>query len=140
MGQLLIILMLATVAVGVAWLLRRRQAPEPQRGPSWAVPTLLRRHDFDRPNAPWLVVVFSSQTCLACQSAWEKASLLESEAVAVQKVDSIEQKDLHQRYGIDAVPLIVVVDDTGAVRREFVGPPSVTDLWSALAELREGET
>ena len=36
-----------------------------------------------------------------------------------------------------AVPLLLLVDPIGSVRRSFVGEPSATYLWSALAELRE---
>ena len=101
------------------------------------MPAQLDRGDFVRPDAPWLVVVFSSSTCLACQGTWEKAQLLESDEVATQEVEAVADALLHQRYGIDAVPLVVVVDAGGVVRRSFVGPPTATDLWAALAELRE---
>jgi protein-disulfide isomerase len=97
---------------------------------------MLDRADFDRPDAPWLVVVFSSATCLSCQDAWEKARLLESDEVAVQDVEVADHKELHQRYGIDAVPMTVVADDEGVTRASFVGVPTAADLWAALAELR----
>jgi hypothetical protein len=134
---ILILVVLGAIAGGVAWYLQRRSAPAPERGPSWHVPTLVDRAHFDRPDAEWLVAVFSSSTCLACASTWEKAQLLESDVVAVQEVEAIERKDLHDRYGIDAVPLVLIADAAGTVRRNFVGPPTATDLWAALAELRE---
>lgn len=137
MLQVVIVVVLGAVAGGVAWYLRRRDAPEPERGPTWTVPTLVNRADFERPEAPWLVALFSSATCLACQGTWEKVQALEAEPVAVQRIDSIERKDLHDRYGIDAVPMVVVVDAAGLVQRDFVGPVTATDLWAALAELRE---
>jgi len=137
MTQVAIVAALGLVAAGVAWVLRKRDRPEPERGASWTVPTLVDRRDFERPDAPWLVAVFSSATCLACRDTWDKARLLESDVVAVQEVEAIERKDLHDRYGIDAVPLVLVADAAGIVRRDFVGPPTATDLWAALAELRE---
>ena len=137
MIQLAVLVVLVAVAVAMALVLARRGGAEPARAQSWAVPTLVRREDFERPEAPWLVLLFSSSTCLACQGTWEKVTALESEAVAVQRVDAIEGKDLHDRYGIDAVPMTLVVDAAGGVRRDFVGPPTATDLWAALAELRE---
>jgi hypothetical protein len=140
MAQLLILVAVAAVAVAVALVLRRRQSAEPARGPSWTVPTLLDRADFERPDAPWLVAVFSSATCLACADTWDKAALLESDAVAVQELEATARRDLHDRYGIDAVPLVLVADAAGVVRRHFVGPPTATDLWAALAELREPGT
>jgi hypothetical protein len=101
------------------------------------VPTQLDRHDFERPTAPWLVTVFSSATCLSCQGTWAKAELLASDEVAVQEVEAVERRDLHDRYQVDAVPMVLVADAEGRVVRSFVGPPTATDLWAALAELRE---
>jgi hypothetical protein len=83
------------------------------------------------------VAVFSSATCLSCQDAWEKARLLDSDEVAVQEIEASERKDLHERYRIDAVPMIVVVDDEGVTRASFIGVPTAADLWAALAELRQ---
>jgi hypothetical protein len=135
--QLSLIVALVVAALAVAWVLQRRTRPEPAPGPSWNVPALVTREAFVRPDAPWLVVLFSSSTCLACQGTWEKISPLESDDVAIERVDSIEQKDVHDRYGIDAVPMTLIVDLAGTVRRDFVGPVTATDLWAAVAELRE---
>ncbi|MDQ3462807.1 MAG: hypothetical protein M3471_07245 [Actinomycetota bacterium] len=137
MSQIVILAVVAAVAVGVAVWLRRQGPDAPEQGPSWAVPTHLDRTDFDRADAPWLVAVFSSATCLSCQGTWAKAELLASDAVAVQEVEAIERKDLHDRYRVDAVPMVLVADAAGTVKRSFVGPPTATDLWAALAELRQ---
>jgi hypothetical protein len=137
MIQLAVALIVGAAAVAIAWYLQRRSAPAPERGSSWTVPELVSRADFERPDAPWLVVLFSSATCLACRGTAAKAELLASDEVAYQEVDHVERRDLHDRYGIDAVPMLLVVDAIGSVRRSFVGEPSATDLWAALAELRE---
>ncbi|CAN5599664.1 hypothetical protein BH10ACT1_BH10ACT1_41230 [soil metagenome] len=137
MAQVLIIVVVALLATGVALFLRRRDGDAPEQGPSWAAPVQLDRADFDRPEAPWLVTVFSSATCLSCQGTWAKAQLLASDAVAVQEVEAVERKDLHDRYHVEAVPMVLVADAEGVVQRSFVGPPTATDLWAALAELRE---
>lgn len=134
---LVTLLVLGTVAAVVATLLRRRAVDAPEQGPSWEVPVQLDRADFVEPERPWLVTVFASSTCLACRGTWAKAELLASEAVAVQEVDSIRDQDLHDRYRVDAVPMVLVADAEGRVRRSFVGEPTATDLWAALAELRE---
>jgi hypothetical protein len=138
--QLVVVVVLGAVAVAVAAYLRRRDRSVPEQGPSYAVPSQLDRGDFVRPEAPWLVAVFSSSTCLACRGTWEKALLLESDEVATQDVEAVADQELHQRYGVDAVPLVVVADAAGVVRRSFVGEPTATDLWAALAELREPGT
>ena len=140
MAQLIIVAALVAVAVAVATVLARRGADAPEQGASWVVPTQLDRDDFVRPEAPWLVTVFSSSTCLACAGTWEKAEILDSPDVAVQRLDSIEDKPLHTRYKVDAVPMVLVADSTGMVCRSFVGEPTATDLWAALAELRDPGT
>ncbi len=137
MVPLLVLLVVGLVAGAVAWYLQRTQRTEPERGPSWHVPTLVDRADFDRPEAPWLVAVFSSATCLACADVREKAAALASDQVVVVDLEAVEQRELHQRYGIDAVPLVLVADAGGIVRRHFVGPVTATDLWAAVAEVRQ---
>lgn len=131
------VLVLALVAVVVAWVVRRRGVDDPEQGTSWTVPAQLDRRDFPRPEAPWLVAVFSSATCLACAETWEKAQILESGEVAVTEVEAAAHRDLHHRYRIEAVPLVVVADVEGLVQRSFIGPPTATDLWAAIAELRQ---
>ena len=140
MERLLVAVALAFVAVAVAAIVSRRGSrPAPTRT-GHTVPDHLDRDDFDRPEAPWLVVEFSSSTCLSCAGTWEKVAPLESDEVAVQDVAYQERRDLHDRYGIEAVPVVLVVDAEGVVRTSFVGPPPAADLWSAVAALREPET
>jgi hypothetical protein len=67
----------------------------------------------------------------------ERALPLASDAVAVQEVEFVADKALHERYAIDAVPMLLVADDEGVVRASFIGTPTAADLWAALAELRE---
>ena len=130
-------LAVVVAAAAAAYLITKRTRVEaPTQPESYEVPAMLDRADFDRPDAPWLVAVFSSETCLSCQDAWEKARLLESDEVAVQEIEVSQHKDLHDRYAIDAVPMIVVADDEGVTRASFVGVPTSADLWAALAELR----
>lgn len=136
MERLLIAGALVAIAVVVAIVLERRRPDAPTQ-PRWAVPAQVDRADFTRPDAPWLVVVFSSATCTSCAKAGRDAAVLESGQVAVDDVEVGARADLHRRYGIDAVPTIVIADADGVVRGSFVGPPTATDLWGAMAELRE---
>jgi hypothetical protein len=123
------------VAVVVAVVLDRRR-PEAPTQALRAVPAQLDRADFGRPDAPWLVAVFTSATCVSCARAMEKASVLASDEVAVEEVEVSVRAEVHRRYHVDAVPTIVVADDEGVVRASFVGPPTATDLWAAVAEAR----
>ncbi len=135
MSTLIVAVALVVVAGIVATALRRRK-PEAPTQARWAVPAQLDRADFEQPDVPWLVVVFSSTACAACEQAIAKASVLASSEVAVQDVSYQSRPDLHQRYGIEAAPTIVVSDPEGVVRASFVTTPTATDLWAAVAEAR----
>jgi hypothetical protein len=135
MSTLIVAVVLTAAAVVVAAILRRRRPAAPTQ-PKWTVPTQLDRRDFRRPEAPWLVVVFSSTTCESCEGAVAKARVLETTDVAVQDVSFQADQGLHRRYGIDAAPTIVVADGEGVVRASFVGTPTSADLWDAVASAR----
>jgi hypothetical protein len=134
--RVLLAAVVVAIAAVVAVVVERRR-PEPPTQSPWTVPAQLDRDDFDRPDAPWLVAVFTSATCDSCAVARDKAAVLASPEVAVQEVEVAARRDLHDRYGIDAVPTILLADAEGVVRKSFVGPPSATDLWAAVAEARE---
>jgi hypothetical protein len=137
--RLVLALVLVAVAVVVAFVVQRRK-PAPPAGPTWNVPVQLDRADFARVDAPWLVVVFTSATCQSCAGVWERAVPLDAGPegpVAVQQVEVTAEPELHRRYGIDAVPLTLVVDEQGVVVKHFIGPLTATDLWAAVAEARE---
>ena len=139
MERLVLALVLVAVAVVVALVVQRRK-PAPPAGPSWNVPVQLDRADFARPDAAWLVVVFTSATCQSCSGVWERAVPLDAGPegpVAVQQVEVTAEPELHRRYGIDAVPLTLVADEQGVVVKHFIGPLTATDLWAAVAEARE---
>ena len=138
MDRLALVLALAAVVVVIALVLQRRRPAQPTSLPrTYEAPAELVRTDFDRPEAPWLVAVFTSATCSTCGDVWSKAELLESTEVAVQQVEAQRDATLYRRYGIDAVPITVIADAAGAVQRSFMGPVSSTHLWAAVAELRE---
>jgi thioredoxin-related protein len=125
------------VAVVVALIAQRRRPDAPTNPRDSDAPSQLDRNDFPHPDAPWLVVVFSSATCTSCAQVRETALALASDAVVVFDAEVKAEAALHQRYGIDAVPTTVLVDAEGVVRQSFVGPVSSTHLWGAMAELRE---
>jgi hypothetical protein len=134
-SRLVIALVLLVVAVGVALILRRRR-PEPPTQPTWDVPGQLDRDDFDRPDAPWLLAVFTSATCESCEAAVTKAAPLASADVAFQDVSWQTRRDLHERYQVETVPMILLADAEGVVRTSFIGTPPAADLWGAVAEAR----
>jgi hypothetical protein len=135
MDRLALVLVLVAVAAAVAWWLRRR-GPQPPTQSHVQVPTQVDRNDFEGPDRPWLVVVFSSTTCDSCLDAFAKARVLACEDVVVQDVSFQQRKELHARYEIESAPTTLVVDALGVVHAAFVGAPSATDLWAAVAEAR----
>jgi hypothetical protein len=137
MERLVVALALALVAVAVAAVLQRRQRPKVPVRTGYSVPLQVDRADFDRPDAPWLVAVFTSATCSSCRGVWERAQPLASDAVVVQELEHTRDRALHDRYAIDAVPATLVVDPAGVVVASFIGPVTATDLWAAVAEARE---
>jgi hypothetical protein len=135
MERLVIAGALVVVCVVVAFILNRRRPQAPTQG-QVAVPSQLDRADFPEADRPWLIVVWTSKTCASCEQVVAKARLLESPQVAYAEVAWQEHRDLHDRYGVADVPLLVLADAEGVVRLSFVGTPNFTDLAGAVAEAR----
>lgn len=133
-GLAVAIVVIATALAGVMRRRRRADAPTQARR---SLPDQIDRRDFVRPEAPWLVVVFSSADCSVCAGVSAKTRVLASDEVAVQDVAYQEHRDLHARYGVDAVPAIVLADGDGVVHYGAFGPVTATDLWAAVAEARQ---
>ena len=85
MDRLILLIAVAAVASGLALLLQRRRPDAPVRT-GWVVPEQLDRDDFDHPDVPWLVTVFTSDSCDSCDSVMATASPLASPEGAVQEV------------------------------------------------------
>lgn len=136
MTRVLLALALVGIAIVVALVIEKRR-PAPPTQPRWAVPSQVDRDDFDGADKPWLVVVFTSATCDTCAGVWARVRPLENDEVAVHEVEAVLREDLHQRYAIDAVPLLLVVDREGVVRGSLVGPASAEEIWSAVSDVRD---
>lgn len=136
MVRIIVAVAIVVVAALVAEIVRRRRRPDAPTQPRHALPAQLDRADFERPEAPWLVVVFTSATCETCAGVVDKANVLASGEVAVQDVPYQERRDLHERYAIDAVPCLLLADAAGVVRASFLGPVGAAELWSAVADAR----
>jgi len=134
--RLLVLVVVAAAAATLAYLVQRRRPDAPIRT-GWTVPEQLDRRDFARPDAPWLVAVFTSASCDSCAAVVDVAGPLASGAVAVDVVEVGERHEVHDRYAVDAVPMVLLVDVLGVVRDHHLGPVSATHLWGSLAELRQ---
>ena len=114
----------------------RAGRPAPTRD-AYPVPRQLDRADFPRPDASWLVALFTSASCEACGTMWPKVSVLDSPEVAVCEFEYPQARATHDRYAISGVPMVLIADREGVVHRAFVGPTSATDLWAAVAAVRD---
>jgi Thioredoxin len=131
-GAVLVIIAVVVAAVAE----RRRKATATPIRDTYPVPRQLYRKDFPAPDSPWLVALFSSRTCDSCASMREKVMVLGSSEVAVCDIEYSASRELHERYEISGVPMVLIADSEGVVRQSFVGPATATDLWAAVAEIR----
>ncbi len=136
--RVLIGLAVLVVAAAIALVLehRRRATASPLRDP-FPIPRQVTRADFPRAEAPWLVALFSSTTCDGCAAMAAKLIAVESPAVAIVEVSFQAGREIHERYEISGVPMVLIADAEGVVRRAFLGAVSATDLWAALAGARD---
>ncbi len=133
---LIAVAVLAVCGSIAAMFERRRQASAaPVRDP-YPIPRQLTRSDFLRPDAPWLVALFSSTTCDGCAAMRDKVLAMETPEVAAIEVTFQADREIHDRYEISGVPMVLVADHDGVVQRAFLGAVSATDLWAAVAAAR----
>ena len=136
MDRLLIAAAIIAVAVVVALFVRRRRPDAPAQV-SRSVPSPLDRSDFDHPDAAWLVAVFTSATCDSCAEVVRAARTLAAPPeVVVTDVEYQTRRGLHDRYRVEAVPMVLIADAAGVVRAGRFGPVSAVELASALSAAR----
>jgi hypothetical protein len=128
--------LVAVAVVAVVMERRRRATAHPVRHP-YPIPRQLFRADFPRPEAPWLVALFSSDTCEGCEAMRPKVLTLDSPDVVAVDIPFQAGRELHERYEISGVPMVLVVDADGVVQRAFLGTVTATDLWAAVAGARD---
>ena len=134
--QKIIASLILLFAAALSFFIRRRKPDAPSQT-THTVPQQLNRDDFVSAEKPWLLAVFTSSTCDACQDVATKAKVLASKDVAVQIIEFQEMPNLHTRYSIDAVPTTVIADNRGVVQYGVLGPVTATDLWAAMARCRD---
>src|SRR5690349_25164967 len=100
MIRVVIAVAIVALAAGVAAIVNRRRRADPPTQPHHEIPAQLDRADFSEPSAPWLVAVFSSETCGSCADVANKAEVMRSADVAVDVVPYQTRRETHQRYAI----------------------------------------
>jgi len=125
----------SVLLAALAAVRRRRGRPEaPTQGRVW-VPAQLDRADFPEPGRPFLLAVFTSATCASCLEVTERArqwAALVGPELAYAELPAPQHPDLHRRYRIDTVPVVLLADVEGVVRAAFVGRPDWDELEAAL--------
>lgn len=140
MNSLIVAAVIVAVVSGVAILLRSRRTVDAPTQKTWMVPTQIDPSDLGDSDSDWSIVVFTSGTCHVCADVVNKAEALRSRHVDVVEVEHGINRRTHEKYGIDAVPTLVVCDRSGVVRHSILGPVSATDLWAAVARVRDPNT
>tara|TARA_Y100001960_G_C14481441_1_gene732010 strand:+ start:255 stop:653 length:399 start_codon:yes stop_codon:yes gene_type:complete len=131
------VLLLGAFAASVAYFVNRRGADSPSV-PKNSLPIQIDRRDFDQPETSQLLVLFSSETCDSCDKSRELIKSISIDSVCIQEVEFPKHRNIHERYGIDSVPIILVADTDGVVIWSYAGiPPDdlFADMVSSLQAL-----
>jgi hypothetical protein len=137
MDRIVVFALIVALAAIAAVVVSRRSRTDAPTQSGWRVPAQLDRGDFPSPERAWLVVAFTATTCDTCADIWPKVDALAGPEVAVAQVDAVVDRAVHDRYGIEAVPTVVVADQRGVVRANFVGPVTASELWAVVADVRD---
>ena len=131
MSRLIVLIVLSCGASIVALLLRKLNYRNFVTS-GWSIPGHLSREDFNFLNEPWLVVIFSSESCETCKPVVTEGMKLASLGVAIQEVTAETNKSLHEKYDIDAVPMLLLVDKFGVVRSSYLGPSDFDEVKKSI--------
>ena len=130
----LVIVIVVVIAAGAIAFVVNGRTPDAPSTPQFAAPQQLDRGDFDQPHTPWLLALFSSETCLSCHDARDVLADVTFSSVVVQDLPVESQKATHVRYGVDAVPIVTLADSDGVVRWSWLGAPPPEAIRDALVD------
>ena len=119
--QLLLVAGAALVVVGAALATRGYQRPTHAKV------------DIAGSGLPSGIVLFTSTDCATCKDA---LATVRSAAVPVSDVTWELEGQLFERAGVTAVPLVLVIDESGSVIDQIVGVPRRRRLARAVSALR----
>ena len=135
MDRLLILGVVAVAASIIAALLQRWHPRESIAAPH-SIPQYLSRTDFDQPDSAWLIAVFSSKDCATCAPVALEAYKLTDADVTVQEIPVDSSAELHRRYCVSAVPMLLIADADGLVCAHHLGPATNSELRKLLDNAR----
>ena len=131
---IILVLVIGLSAFGISTLANRR-VPDRPSVPKSILPYQLDRSDFTGSNVEWIFVLFTSDTCDACDLVLSEVSKISLPNVVVQNINYATNKSLHVRYEIDAVPILLLADQQGIVQWSFAGVPPSIAISEALVNL-----
>ncbi len=131
---IILILVIGLTAFSISALANQRTSDRPSV-PKSILPYQLDRSDFNNPSIEWIFILFTSDTCNACESVLNEVSKISIPNVVVQNINYAANKSLHIRYEIDAVPILLLADQKGIVQWSFAGVPPSTAISEALVTL-----
>ena len=127
-----IVLVLLSFAASLTAVLLRKLNKRNFLTSGWSIPGHLSREDFGFTNEPWLVVIFSSESCETCKPLVAESMKLSSLGIAIQEIAVETNKDLYEKYSIDAVPMLLLVDKFGVVRSSHLGPTNSEEVRNSI--------
>ena len=131
MSRLIVLIVLSSGASLAAVLLKKLNYRNFVTS-GWSIPGHLSREDFGFLNEPWLVVIFSSESCETCKPVVAEGMKLTSLGIAIQEIAAETNRELHEKYDIDAVPMLLLVDKFGVVRSSHLGPINFDEVKKSI--------
>lgn len=131
MTTVILVVVIAAAALALAAIVNRRN-PDAPTTPQFAVPQQLDRNDFEDATQEWALVMFTSGTCMTCRDAREMIEPVRATPIDVTEVSYETHRGLHERYGINGVPTLVLADQHGVVRWSFLGAPPAEAIGEML--------
>jgi len=133
MATIFLVLGAVVIALVVSTLARRHASPAETEA-DHHIPDHLDGTDFNNPDGRRMLVVFSSNKCDTCAVVVESAMKLDFPWLMVDVVDIETREGLHNKYGIDAVPVTLLAETSGHVVKSFLGPAGLALMKQAIAD------
>ena len=118
----ILVLLLGAFAISVAYIANNRRTDSPSV-PKSSLPIQVDRNDFEMPGMKWLLVFFSSESCSSCIQVREILSDIPLNSIHIQEVSFPQEKNLHTRYAINSVPIVLIANLEGVVTWSYAGVP-----------------
>ncbi len=131
----LVIVVGVALGASLAALVVSRRRPDVPTAPQFAAPQQLDPSDFGSNDTDWLLVLFSSKTCMSCRDAAVVVESIDLAEVTVVELHVEDHRATHDRYAIDAVPTLVLADREGVVRWSFLGAPPPEAVHQTLVDI-----